>query len=304
MQNRIVEITSDGAHLSVSRGFLTVEIQKEQAGQIAIDDMAALVIRGYGASLSVNICSRLAAANVPVVICGSNQSPASVIWPVEGHYSQGLHMQAQAVANRPLLKRLWSQLVRNKILAQAHVLEAALENSADLRAMAKRVKSGDPENLEAQAARRYWPRLMGDGFRRDRQEEGINAALNYGYTVMRAAAARSILAAGLHPSLSLHHTSRGDALRLADDLMEPFRPWIDLKVRQLCKDGNGDQPELTPERKASLASVLQTDLSSSQGASPVQICMDRTAQSLVQVFMGNAKELELPGSPIPLQALA
>lgn len=304
MQNRIVEITSDGAHLSVSRGFLTIEIQKEQAGQIAIDDMAALVIRGYGASLSVNICSRLAAANVPVVICGSNQSPASVIWPVEGHYSQGLHMQAQAVANRPLLKRLWSQLVRTKILAQAHVLEAALENGADLRAMAKRVKSGDPENLEAQAARRYWPRLMGNSFRRDRQEEGINAALNYGYTVMRAAAARSILAAGLHPSLSLHHTSRGDALRLADDLMEPFRPWIDLKVRQLCKDGNGDQPELTPERKASLASVLQTDLSSSQGASPVQICMDRAAQSLVQVFMGNAKELELPGSPIPLQALA
>lgn len=227
MQNRIVEITSDGAYISAERGFLSVRLKDEKAGQVPIDDMAALVIRGHGASLSANICARLAEANIPVVICGSNQSPASVVWPVSGHFAQGLRMQAQATANKPMLKRLWMHIIKAKIIAQADVLQSFSKDADDLRSMAGRVKSGDPDNLEAQAARRYWPRLMGDEFRRDRNADGINAALNYGYTVLRAATARSILAAGLHPSLSVNHQSRGDALRLSDDLMEPFRPWVD-----------------------------------------------------------------------------
>ncbi len=304
MQNRIVEIASNDVHLSVSRGFLTVAKDKEKVGQVAIDDMSALVIRGHGASLSVNICSRLAQANVPVVICASNQSPASVVWPVSGHFAQGMHMQAQAVANKPLSKRLWAQLIRHKILAQADVLDAALKNAEDLRAMARRVKPGDGDNLEAQAARRYWPRLMGERFRRDRTAEGTNALLNYGYTILRAGVARSILAAGLHPSLSIHHTSRGDALRLADDLMEPFRPWIDLKVLQMMKQEDGEPPALAPEIKAGLASVLQMDLAGPHGASPMQVCMDRMTQSLVQVYLGEAREMTLPGAPMLLDAAA
>jgi CRISPR-associated protein Cas1 len=301
MQNRVVEISSDGAHLSVSRGFLSVQIAGEAAGQIAIEDMAALIIRGHGASLSVNICTRLSQANVPIVLCGSNQSPASVIWPVSGHFSQGLHMQAQAVANKPLLKRLWAQLIKTKIGAQATVLAAFNINSTDISAMVTRVKSGDTENLEAQAARRYWPRLMGDTFRRDRQENGINAALNYGYTVLRAATARSILAAGLHPSLSLHHQSRGDALRLADDLMEPFRPWVDHCVRQMVDELQPEEQLLLDQfRKAKLVGVLSLDMQSSVGASPMQVCMDRMAQSLVQVFLGECKTMELPGDPLSL----
>lgn len=301
MQNRVVEISSDGAHLSLSRGFLSVRIDGEMAGQVAVDDMSALIIRGHGASLSVNICSRLSEANVPIVICGANQSPASVIWPVAGHFAQGLHMQAQATANKPLLKRLWAQLVKAKILAQAEVLDTHHVNSADLRAMASRVKSGDSDNLEAQAARRYWPRLVGDDFKRDRNEAGINAALNYGYTILRAAVARSTLAAGLHPSLSLQHQSRGDPFRLTDDLMEPFRPWIDHIVRRMMEDaGDGHVLDLDQERKAALVGVLMLDLQGPQGSSPMQVCMDRLAQSLVQVFLGKRKEMELPGLPLPL----
>lgn len=300
MQNRIVEISTDGAYLNVSRGFLVVTIDKEKAGQVAIEDMGALIIRGHGSNLSVNVCSRLAEANVPVVICGSNQSPASVIWPISGHFAQGLHMQAQAAANKPLLKRLWTQLIQVKIKAQADVLEAFMLNGADLQAMSKRVKSGDTENLEAQAARRYWQRLMGENFRRNRTSDGANAALNYGYTVLRAATARSILASGLHPSLSLHHQSRGDPLRLADDLMEPFRPWVDFKVRKLMEKQDGAILHLTPETKKELASVLQMDFSGPLGASMMQTCMDRMAQSLVQVFVGEIREMELPGSPLPL----
>jgi len=301
MQNRVVEITSDRAYLSLSRGFLSVKIYDKPAGQVAIEDMSALIIRGYGASLSVNICTRLAEANVPIVICGANQSPASVIWPISGHFAQGLHMQAHACANKPLLKRLWAQLIKEKVEAQAAVLIARGLDNSDLMAMAARVKSGDIDNIEAQAARRYWPRLMGKDFKRGTGEGGINAALNYGYTVLRAATARSILAAGLHPSLSLHHQSRGDALRLADDLMEPFRPWVDHSVSKIVADheGKGDF-ELDPAHKATLVSVLNLDLQGPLGASPMQVCMDRMAQTLAQVFLGERKTMELASSPVPL----
>lgn len=301
MQNRIVEITSDGAHLSAARGFLSVKIEGEPAGQVAIDDIAALIIRGHGASLSVNICTRLAEANVPVVICAANQSPASVIWPIGGHFAQGLTMQAQAMANKPLRKRLWAQLIKAKITAQADVLSITGANHNDLSAMARRVKSGDPDNLEAQAARCYWPRLMGSDFKRDREAVGVNAALNYGYTVLRAASARAILAAGLHPSLSLHHQSRGEALRLADDIMEPFRPWLDHAVYKLAA-GYDQHADLTLDQdcKKALVAVLTLDLQGPIGASPLQTCMDRLAQSLVQVFIGERRTLEIPGSPLPL----
>ncbi|MEM0899838.1 MAG: type II CRISPR-associated endonuclease Cas1 [Pseudomonadota bacterium] len=303
MQNRIVEISSEGAYLSVSRGFMSVRVKDTEAGQVAIDDMAALVVRGNGASISINLCARLAQANVPVVICGTDQAPASVLWPVDGHFAQGLRMQAQAVANKPLLKRLWAQMVRAKITAQADVLALMELDAADLRAMARRVKSGDAENLEAQAARRYWLRLMGDDFRRDRAQEGANAALNYGYTVLRAGAARAIVAAGLHPSLSINHQSRGDALRLADDLMEPFRPWVDLRVKQLAGDGASLAAiVLTPETKRFLTAVLQLDLDTRHGASPLQLCMDRMAQSLVRVFTGDDALMDLPGPALPLAA--
>jgi len=300
MQNRVVEISSNGAYLSLSRGFLTVKIDGEQAGQVAIDDMSALIIRGHGAALSVNICSRLAEANVPIVICGTNQTPSSVIWPIAGHFAQGLNMQAQAQANKPLLKRLWAQLIKAKINAQAEVLKAHDLNSSDLLSMAKRVKSGDSENIEAQAARRYWQRLMGESFKRGTREGAINAGLNYGYTVLRAAVARSILAAGLHPSLSIHHQSQGDALRLADDLMEPFRPWIDYKVKKISNDMGNEEFELENEHKTSLVAVLNMDLQSNFGASPMQVCIDRMAQSLADVFLEERKNIELAGAPLPL----
>lgn len=299
MQNRIVEICSDDTHISVSRGFLKVRRHGEPAGQIAIDDMAGLIIRGHGSSFSANICTRLAEANVPVVICNSRQAPAAVIWPVDGHFAQGLRMQAQAAASRPMVKQLWTQIIKAKIKAQVQVLNDAGRNADDLVAMASRIRSGDPDNIEAQAARRYWPRLMGDTFRRDRALDGANAALNYGYTVLRSATARSILAAGLHPSLSLNHQSRGDALRLADDLMEPFRPWIDRIVYNASAKTDQDHTlDLDADLKTRLVGVLSLDMDGPMGASPLQLCIDRLAFSLVRVFSGEGKRLDLPTGPI------
>jgi CRISP-associated protein Cas1 len=164
--------------------------------------------------------------------------------------------------------------------------------------MAKEVLSGDTSNLEAQAARRYWPLLMGDSFQRDRDQSGLNAALNYGYAVLRAGTARSILGAGLHPSLSIHHESRGDSLRLADDMMEPFRPFVDIMVWQMQREGNVG--ELAPDDKRHLASVLTLDLPGREGVSPIQIWLDRLAQSFAKICMGEATTFDMPLSPSAL----
>ena len=299
LASRIVDITTDGVHLSVERGFLSVMRDNARLGRIALDDIAALIVHAHGATYSANLSIRLAERGVPVVFCAANHTPIALLWPMDGHYEQGLRMQAQAAASKPLRKRLWRDLVRAKIRAQAHALEISGENGAPLRDMAKRVRSGDPDNLEAQAARRYWQKIMGKDFRRDRNAGGINACLNYGYMVLRAAMARSIIGIGLHPSLSIHHSSAGNALRLADDLMEPFRPLVDLISHRLSRQG---PPSLEQAEKAALAAVTTLDMHGPKGASPVQNCLDRLAASLARIYLGERKNLELPGPPLPLIA--
>lgn len=297
MVGRIVEVASDGVHVSVDRGFMKVTREREQLGQVALDDIDALVVHGHGATFSANLVSRLSERGAPIVMCGSNHAPVALVWPIDGHHEQGLRMEAQAGASRPLRKRLWREIVVAKVGAQADVLDRLGEPGEGLRILARKTRSGDPDNIEAQAARRYWPLVMGKDFTRDRAAGGTNGLLNYGYTVLRAATARSIIAAGLHPSLSIHHQSRGTALRLADDLMEPFRPFVDLTVRGF-KDSGGQ--EIDADAKATLAGVLTLDLEGPKGASPLQTCLDRLAVSLAQVYLGERKALELPGSPLPL----
>ena len=301
MIGRVVEVAREGVHLSVTRGFLRVSESGREVGRVAIEDIAALIVRGQGATISLNLCTRLSEAGVPVVLCGANQTPDALVWPVRGHYEQGRRMQAQAEASRPLRKRLWRDLVAAKIEAQAEVLESFGNPDERLQQLAKSLRSGDPENVEAQAARRYWPRLMGDGFRRDRQKGGINSSLNYGYSVLRAAAARAILAAGLHPSLSVHHESRGDALRLADDLMEPFRPYVDMVVARRTAQNEND---LDRDGKAALAAVLTLDLSGPNGARPLQTCLNSLATSLAIVYLGRSRKLDLPNGMLPLTGAA
>ncbi len=302
MQQHIVEIASDAVHLSVHRGFMMIERDGAEIGRVALADIGAVIVRGHGASLSLNLCSRLSEVGVPLVLCGANQSPASLLWPVQGHYEQGRRMEAQAGLSRPTRKRLWQSLIAAKINAQAAVLTVTTGADARIERMAKEVLSGDTTNIEAQAARRYWPMLMGRDFQRDRAAAGVNAALNYGYTVLRAGAARSIIAAGLHPSLSIHHESRGDALRLADDLMEPFRAYVDWMVWQLAEEG--PLTDLQSEDKRHLARVLTLDLPGRDGVSPIQIWLDRLAGSYAKICLGEAKTLDLPLPPHALDLQA
>ena len=152
-----------------------------------------------------------------------------------------------------------------------------------------------PDNVEAQAARRYWPMLFGTGFRRDRFGEMPNPLLNYGYTVLRAAAARAVVSAGLHPSLGIHHHNRTNPMCLVDDLMEPFRPLVDYPVACLVRSGC---EEVTTEAKRALAGILTTDMNTDRGASPLQTCLERAAQSLAQSFEDKTISLTFPDSLI------
>lgn len=296
MIGQVIDVASDNVHLSVNRGFVQLHREKKKLGEIAFDDISAILVHGHGCSFSTNLCERLAERNILLVICGSNHVPVSLVTPLSGNFEQGKRMQAQSEASRPLKKRLWQQIVIAKINAQADALDLIGNSQPGIREMGKRVKSGDPDNLEAQSARRYWVAMMGEGFRRDRNSSGINLLLNYGYAVLRASVSRSILAAGLHPSLSVHHVSRGDSFRLADDLMEPFRPWVDHTARKIVET-QGD--ELNSDSKLQLVRILSLDLSCDRGVSPMQVCIDKLAVSLAQVYLGERQKLEFSGAPIP-----
>lgn len=288
----LVEVSQSGRHLSVERGFLKVSEQGAEIGRVPLDDITAVILAGPQISLTKTLMMELAERGAVIVTCGRNWHPASFTLPFDSHFEAAGILHDQITASTPLRKRLWQAIVRTKIRNQALVLERYAPGHralSDLAALGKRVGSGDPENREAQAARIYWPALMGTAFRRDRRIPDRNARLNYGYTVLRAAAARATCAAGLHPTLGLHHKSRVNPFALVDDLMEPFRPMVDASVRELA-DRSG---ELDPAEKRHLAAVLQADMVSATGLSPVVACLGRLAQSLTASLRDKTAALEI-----------
>jgi CRISPR-associated protein Cas1 len=297
MIGRVVEIAEDGRHASLERGFLAVSEHGAPVGRVPLDDLAAVVMNAHGLTYTNNLLVALAGRGVPVVLCGAQHRPEAIVWPVDGHHVQAGRMRAQAAAGLPLKKRLWRQLVQAKILAQGATLAAVGVEAGGFRLLARKVRSGDPDNVEAEAARRYWPLLFGREFRRDQDGGGLNACLNYGYAILRAGVARAVMAAGLHPSLGLQHSNRGNAMVLVDDLMEPFRPTVDLEVHRLRAAGIA---EVTPEAKSALARIMVVDLASDEGLSPVVTCLERLAASLARCFAGEAGALVLPKPGLPL----
>jgi len=269
MQSRIVEVADDRRHLSAYRGFMLVHstgANRQELGRVALDDVAALIANAHGLSYTNNLLVALAERGVPFVLCAANHKPVGMVWPIDGHHQQAHRFDAQLACTLPTKKRLWAEIVKAKLLQQATVLAATGANAAAVHILAKQVRTGDPDNLEAQGARKYWGLLFGSLFRRDQEAEGLNALLNYGYTVLRAATARAVIAAGLHPSIGLHHSHDNNAMRLVDDLMEPFRPVIDWTVWQM----QHTQPcHVNAETKRALVKSLYLDLETSAGKTPV-----------------------------------
>ena len=296
--DRIVDIATDGRHLSLYRGFLIVEEQREEVGRIALDDVHAVIVHAHGTTWSANLVVALAERGAPTVFCGANHSPVAVTLPIEGHHAQNARFRAQWDASKPLMKQLWRRIVSAKIAMQGSLLATrGIAGAEAFPHIARRVKSGDPDNLEAQAARRYWPLLMGTDFRRDRNSPGANALLNYGYAVMRATVARAIVAAGLHPTIGINHANRGNALALADDLIEPFRPLVDGLVATMVAGGI---TVLDPPTKRRFARLIAFDLRVDGEISPVSIAAARLAQSLARAFETGRPSLALFDPPTPI----
>jgi CRISPR-associated protein Cas1 len=300
MIGRIVEVADDQRHLFLHRGFMVVKETNgdhKELGQVPLDDIAAVIANAHGLSYTNNLLVALAERGAPFVLCAANHNAVGMLWPIQGNFEQSRRIEAQIDASKPTHKRLWATIVKAKLEQQAATLEATGNPTAPLAALVPKVKSGDPENVEAQGARRYWVLLFGDGFRRDQQAEGLNALLNYGYTVLRAATARAIIAAGLHPGIGLHHSHDGNPMRLVDDVMEPFRPVIDLKVWQLWRN---HEEQITPDTKRALVHTLYDDMQSDLGATPVMVCIQKLATSLAQVYLGQRDKLDLPLPGLPL----
>lgn len=297
--DRIVDIASDGLHLSIHRGFLRVERDRGEIGRVPLDDIHAVIIHAHGVTWSTNLVAGLAESGAPVVFCGANHAPVAVALPLDGHHAQNARMQAQLAASKPLMKQLWRQIVSAKILMQGSLLAAhAIAGAEAFPFMARRVSSGDRENLEAQAARRYWPLLMGQAFRRNRDAGGINGLLNYGYAIMRATCARAVVAAGLHPTLGIQHANRGNAFALADDLVEPFRPLVDAVAAHMARNG---LTELDPRAKRRFARLTAFDLRLAGETSPVSMAAARLAQSLARAFETGRPQLMLFDPPSPIE---
>ncbi len=291
MIGRVVEIACDGRYLSLDRGFLVVSHKGEELGRTPIDDVAALIGNANGLIYSNNLLVELAERGTPFVLCGSNHRPAGLLWPVEGHHRQAARMDAQLRAGQPLRKRLWKQVVKSKIGMQAAVIGLYQGPELALRRLATKVRSGDPSNIEGQAARVYWSLLLGNTFRRDREAQGANAMLNYGYTVLRAIVARQLMAAGLHPGIPLHHANEGNAMRLVDDVMEPFRPLVDASVRRMIESGCDG---LDSQNRRTLALLGTRSLLTSRGVSPVTVVVQRLVVSLAHTYESPSCRLELP----------
>lgn len=257
MIKRIIEISTAGTYLSVHLGQLLIRQDGQLKGQIPCEDIGVLLIDHPAVTCTHSVLTVLLEQGAAVITCNGKHLPAGLLLPLESNSVQAECFREQIAAGESLKKRLWKQIVQAKIAHQAHLVRTDIQSYRTLMALRRRVRSGDPENIEAQASARFWPAFLQDpSFRRHRQGPPPNSLLNYGYIVLRAAVARALCSAGLLPTLGIHHRNRYNAFALADDLIEPFRGFVEEKVRELYAQSNPSDGELTKETKAALLEVL------------------------------------------------
>ncbi|MGI9251616.1 MAG: type II CRISPR-associated endonuclease Cas1 [Pseudohongiellaceae bacterium] len=299
MTGQVIEITNPGYWIHKTRGFLEVLHRDQQLGRVPLDDIAAVIVSVPGCSISTVLLDELSQRNIPLVVCGANYLPCSWTLPVSGHNRQFQVMRAQIALSEPQRKRAWQRIVRSKITNQAEMLLRANQSNRQLLRMVNKVRSGDPDNYEAQAARFYWQTLFGSEFRRNPKSGGLNTALNYCYTVVRACVARAVCSAGLHPSFSLHHRNPQNPLNLVDDLMEPYRPVADYMIWLNTRDGAEETYEvLTPEKKTSLAAVVSITLPIGEDTSPLSLAAAKMCRTFADYCLGNGSDFHTPSMPI------
>lgn len=305
MIRKTLEFSTPGTRLSVSRRQLVIDRPDQPKVTRPIEDLGVVIVDDVRATYTQSVFLELLDAGATVLVSGRNHLPVGIMLPLDAHHVQTERHRAQIAAKEPVRKRVWQALIRAKIAQQAAVLTHFTGGHAGLAHMAGRVRSGDPENLEAQAAQRYWPRLFGAVFRRDRDADGVNALLNYGYAVIRAAVARAIVAAGLIPSLGVHHRNRSNPFCLADDLFEPYRPYVDWRVKLLMDDETNPPPDLSQrETRAALLSLFNETVQVEERRLPLLYAIQAGATSLCRALTGGDRSLALPeGLPLESESL-
>ncbi len=302
MIKRTIEISREPAHLAVRNRQLVLKRDGAEVGSIPCEDIGVVLVDHPQTTYTHGALAALAASDAAVVICGDNHLPAAILLPLVQHSQVVWRLNDQLHVAAPLAKQLWRQIVVAKVRAQAANLAADGAPRKKLLALAREVKSGDATNIEAQAARVYWQNWLDpvdsrdldrEPFRRDPDAAGLNAFLNYGYAVLRAAVARAIVAAGLLPSLGVHHRHRGNAFCLADDLMEPLRPLVDDRVRDMRRQGHD---QLNQPAKAELLELLAQPLALGDQTGPLMVMLHRLVASLVRCYAGESRVLEIPTS--------
>lgn len=296
MTERIIDLSEGPVHLCFRNDLLVIERDGTEVASVPLVEIGAVVAAQARVTFTQSALAGLALAGVSVVVCDERFLPAGMLLPVQGNFVQGERFVRQARASLPLRKRLWQQIVQAKIKAQAHLLQELHSDDFGLLKMATRVRTGDADNHEAQAAAKYWHLLFADEeFRRDPDRQDQNRLLNYGYAILRASTARAICAAGLHPSLGLHHHNRYDTFCLADDLMEPFRPRVDSAVVGLIKL-HGTGAALDRDTKAALIEEITGRFGIEGESRTLFDVLSRVASSLDDVFAGTRRKLLLPDS--------
>ena len=260
------------------------------------EDIGVVVLDHKQITITAGVLEALLENNCAIITCDSKSMPVGLMLPLYGNTTQNERFRDQLSASLPLKKQLWQQTIQQKISNQAVVLHQATGIEVNnMRAWSNQVRSGDPDNLEARAAAWYWKNLFPDfpRFTREREGQAPNNLLNYGYAILRAVAARALVSSGLLPTLGIHHHNRYNAYCLADDVMEPYRPYVDELVLRLIKE-HIDVSALTKSLKAGLLSIPVLDVTINGKRSPLLIAMTQTTASLYKCFSGESRRIAYP----------
>lgn len=288
------------AYLSLKLEQLVVRIPDsldcmETVRTIPIEDIGIVILDHKQITITQGLIEKLLDNNCALITCSSNHLPVGLMLPLYGNTIQNERFRYQLDASLPLRKQLWQQTVQAKIANQAAVLKYATSSiHNNMQVWATDVRSGDSANMEARAAAYYWKTLFQDidGFVRGRDEDEPNNLLNYGYAIVRAVIARALVSSGLLPTLGIHHHNRYNAYCLADDIMEPYRPYVDRTVFDICRKGK--PLKLTTELKRELLSIPTIDVIINDKRSPLMVAATTTTASLVKCFTGEMRKISYP----------
>lgn len=275
---------------------VTIEFKKQAERTIPIEDIGVVVLDNKRITITTGAIEALLENNCALISCDSKSMPVGLMLPLVGNTLQSERFRDQLDASLPLKKQLWQQTVRQKVINQKHVLSTyTMTETACMARWSVEVKSGDAENVEAKAAAYYWKNLFPDipDFTRGRDGDPPNNLLNYGYAILRAVIARTLVGSGLLPTLGIHHHNRYNAYCLADDIMEPYRPYVDELVLQIMQEED-DYSELTRSLKAKLLQIPVLDVTISGKRSPLMIAAGLTTASLYKCFSGESRQIIYP----------